>query len=140
MYKTTQQIHELRHEHLLEKLTLKRLGGEVTYRINNPELIQQRSVVRKLQDKIIRAESYDMYLTNYKPICTIRISECCDNKLKYSYLDWCSFGNCCRECNKEINRKTHKILENKTNVIKTQFMKEMEMLELADMAEEDKLY
>lgn len=134
------QIHDLKHLHLIEKFNLKALDESVGYHINNPELIQQRNVVRRLQEKIIQAESYDMFLDCYQPVCKFSVSEYCDKTLKYTYLEWCAYGNCCRECTKYINRQTAKLHESKTQVIRSEFMKLMEELELADIAEEDRLY
>ena len=136
------QVHDIKHLHIIEKFNLRALEERVDYHINNPELIQQRNIVRRLQDKIIQATSYDMYLTNYVPKCKFEASEYCDKTLNYSYLDWCSYGNCCRECTKYINRQTAKLHESRSHksTKDSNFSKIMGELELKDMAEEDRLY
>jgi hypothetical protein len=137
---TSDKVHNLKQQHLIEKFNLKALDTYVPYHINNPELIAQRNRVRALQDLIIQADSYDMFVDNYRPVCKFPASEYCDVILNHTYKDWCMYGNCCRECTKVINRHAHRVTEDKGNKIKTSFMIEMEVLEMKDMAEEDKLY
>lgn len=134
------KVYNLKQQHLIEKFNLKALDAYVPYHINNPELIAQRNRVRALQDLIIQADSYDMFVDNYIPRCKFPASEYCDVTLNYTYKEWCMYGNCCRECTKIINRKAHSITKDKGNIIKTQFMREMEELEMKDLAEEDRLY
>jgi hypothetical protein len=137
---TPKQIHDIKHLHLIEKFKLKALEEIVEYRINNPELIAQRNIVRKLKDKIIESDSYNDFLANYVPECKFQASDYCDKVLTHTYIDWCAYGNCCRECTKHINRHTHKVLQDKIQVDKTNFSKIMDELSQLDMCEDGRLY
>lgn len=106
-----QEIAETKKQHFLEKQNLKIIESESDYRINNPVLIKQRDLVRRLKDKIIMAEAYEEYPFFSKQKCAFNISEYCEQNINHTFYQWFIYGNCCKECSRAINSFSAKVEE-----------------------------
>jgi len=97
-------IQTIKQQHTLEKLTLKQLERTQDFILSNPIIINQRTIVRKLKDRVIRSESYSTYLRDYKPYCQFQADINCKGKLNHNYTTWLIHGNCCEVCTAKFNK------------------------------------
>lgn len=135
---TAEEVAELKRQHALEKSILRSIETVVDYKINNPELTVQRDKVRRIKDKIIMAEAFDLYPIFSKKRCAFNASEYCEEKINYSFYHWLIYGNCCRECSKFINSSPTKYLLEDTPLsvvspTRQKFLDELSTLDAQDI-------
>lgn len=107
------EYEEIVLKHKAEKEILKNLEETVSYKINNPILMNQRDIVNRLKDKLIYLEEEKTYVP-MKRHCTL--SRCivedgvrtnnpkCQKTIQHNLKSWILYGNGCRSCNKIINK------------------------------------
>lgn len=100
------ELKNIKEKHTVEKQKLFDLEMSVHYRLYNPELSEQRDVVRKLKDTIIADEGWYEYKKFAKKKCMFQVNEECLKKINHTFHNYLTYGNCCQNCSRTINRRT----------------------------------